>query len=74
MGSPADTLDMSSFFGTPEQKKEFCISLLESLKKRGCVKIQNHGIADEMIHELFAMVNASFSVKVQSTSTNSTLD
>ena len=47
-----DTLDMSLFFGTPDQKKDFCDSLLRLLKKRGGVKLVNHSIPSEDIHEL----------------------
>ena len=55
----ADTLDMSLFFGTETQKKEFCESLLALLKKRGCVKLQNHGIPAEDIKQLFEQVRHS---------------
>ena len=48
-----DTLDMSLYFGTADQKQDFCGSLLRLLKARGCVKIQNHGIPNEKIHQLF---------------------
>lgn len=53
------TLDMSLFFGTPEEKKHFCTELLRLLKLRGGVKIQNHSIPDEDIHKLFDMVSLS---------------
>ena len=53
MASYGDTLDMSLFFGTEDEKKLFCDSLLRLLKERGCVKIQNHSIPDEEVHELF---------------------
>ena len=51
-----DTLDMSLYFGTADQKQDFCESLVRLLKARGCVKIQNHDIPDEKIHQLFDMV------------------
>lgn len=54
-----DTLDMSLYFGTPEQKKTFCDDLLRLLKERGCVKLQNHSIPDEDVHELFKQVRIS---------------
>lgn len=50
------TLDMSLFFGTTEQKNQFCTTLVETLKSRGVAKIKNHGISDETIHTLFEMV------------------
>lgn len=57
MAPKGDTLDMSLFFGTPEQKKAFCVELLTLLKRRGCVKLQNHGIPEEDIKELFQQVS-----------------
>ena len=57
MAEKGATIDMSLYFGTPQQKQEFCTSLLDVLKKRGCVKVQNHGIPDEMVHELFEQVS-----------------
>lgn len=56
MSDKGATLDMSLFFGTPEEKKYFCTELLRLLKLRGGVKIQNHSIPDEDIHTLFDMV------------------
>ncbi|KAI8712019.1 Fe2OG dioxygenase domain-containing protein [Fusarium sp. LHS14.1] len=58
----ADTLDMSLFFGTEAQKKEFCESLLALLKKRGCVKLQNHGIPAEDIKQLFEQTKKFFNL------------
>lgn len=54
-----DTVDMSLFFGTPEQKKAFCDDLLRLLKERGCVKLKNHSIPAQDIHELFNQVRTS---------------
>lgn len=59
----ADTLDMSLFFGTKDQQKEFCETLLALLKKRGCVKLQNHGIPAEDIKELFEQAGHSTSIR-----------
>lgn len=59
MASGGDTLDMTPFFGTEEEKREFCSSLLRLLKKRGFVKLQNHGIPAEDIRQLFDMVRTS---------------
>ena len=56
MAAAGATLDMSLFFGTPDQKTQFCHELLNLLKKRGCVKLQNHGIPSEDIHGLFEWV------------------
>jgi hypothetical protein len=47
---------MSLFFGTDSEKKQFCCKLLHLLKKRGCVKLQNHGIPDEDVYSLFDWV------------------
>ncbi|CAM1508219.1 Fc.00g050670.m01.CDS01 [Cosmosporella sp. VM-42] len=60
--SLTESLDMSLFFGTPEQKKQFCDSLLNILKKRGVAKIKNHGIPEEMIHELFSQTRKFFNL------------
>jgi hypothetical protein len=60
MADKGATLDMSLFFGTPEEKKFFCTELLRLLKARGGVKIQNHSIPDEDIHELFDMVSLHY--------------
>lgn len=56
MASQGSTLDMSLFFGTAEQKHDFCHELLRLLKRYGCVKIANHSIPDEDVHKLFEMV------------------
>lgn len=53
MAAYGDSLDMSLFFGTEDEKKMFCDSLLRLLKERGCVKVRNHSIPDEDVHELF---------------------
>lgn len=58
MAPKGDTLDMSLFFGTEEQKKHFCNELLRLLKLRGGVKLQNHGIPEKDILELFEMVSS----------------
>lgn len=62
MGSDtlSDALDMSLFFGTPEQQVEFCTALLDTLKKRGVAKLKNHGIPQETIYSLFDWVAHSF--------------
>lgn len=57
MASQADTVDMSLFYGTPEQKQTFSNNLVTLLKKRGCIKVQNHRIPDEMIQSLFEWVS-----------------
>ena len=57
MADKGASLDMSLFFGTAKEKKIFCNDLLRLLKTRGGVKIQNHGIPDEDILKLFAMVS-----------------
>lgn len=57
MASHADTVDMSLFYGTSEQKQTFSKSLVTMLKKKGCIKVQNHRIPGEMIQELFAWVS-----------------
>lgn len=52
----ADTVNMALFYGTPEERKSFCDTLVTLLKQKGCIKIQNHRIPDEMIHKCFDMV------------------
>lgn len=56
MASQADSVDMSLFYGTPEQKQTFSNNLVTMLKKKGCIKVQNHRIPDEMIQALFEWV------------------
>lgn len=60
MDDKGATLDMSLFFGTEEQKRQFCNELLRLLKSRGGVKIQNHNIPAEDIHKLFDMVCSKY--------------
>jgi hypothetical protein len=57
MTSQGTALDMSLFFGTEEQKHQFCRELLYILKQRGCVKITNHSIPNEDVYKLFDMVS-----------------
>lgn len=57
MTSQADTVDMSLFYGTPEQKETFSKSLVTMLKKKGCIKVQNHRIPGEIIQALFEWVS-----------------
>lgn len=51
-----NTLDMSLFFGTPEQQKEFSSALLRTLKTRGVAKIKNHSIPESEISRMFELV------------------
>ncbi|KAF2014012.1 Clavaminate synthase-like protein [Aaosphaeria arxii CBS 175.79] len=55
-----DSLDMSLYWGTPEEKAQFCASLLETLKTKGVAKVKNHGIPDEQIRELFDVTRKFF--------------
>jgi len=55
----AASLDMSLFFGTPEQKKEFSSQLLQNLKTRGVVKIRNHSVPESDISRLFELVRSA---------------
>lgn len=57
MASQADVVDMSLFYGTSEQKQIFSNNLVTMLKQRGCIKVQNHRIPDEMIQALFEWVS-----------------
>ncbi|KAH8651371.1 hypothetical protein BX600DRAFT_502104 [Xylariales sp. PMI_506] len=57
-----DAVDMSLFFGTPEQQQEFCTALLSSLKTRGVAKIKNHGISEKTIQELFDWTRKFFNL------------
>ncbi|KAL4883522.1 hypothetical protein BJY04DRAFT_226543 [Aspergillus karnatakaensis] len=63
--SKGTTLNMAHFFGTSTEKATFCSSLLATLKQRGCVKLQNHGIPDEEIHKLFDMTKRFFSLPLE---------
>lgn len=53
------TLNMSLFYGKPEQQKEFSSALLKTLKTRGVAKIKNHSIPESQITEMFQMVSAA---------------
>ncbi|CAH0057969.1 unnamed protein product [Clonostachys solani] len=47
-------LDMDKFhFGTKDEKKGFCIELLDALKKRGFATIRNHGVFKETLDAQF---------------------
>ncbi|OBT76839.1 hypothetical protein VF21_04796 [Pseudogymnoascus sp. 05NY08] len=61
----SDALDMSLFFGTPEQQVEFCTALLDTLKTRGVAKLKNHGIPQETIHSLFDWARKFFSLSYE---------
>lgn len=50
------TLDMSLFFGTEDQKTQFCNEFLHMLKTHGCVKLHNHSISDDDVQQLFEEV------------------
>lgn len=52
----SETLDLSLLKGTPEQRAEISAALLKTLKTKGCAKLKNHGIPDELVHELFDQV------------------
>ncbi|EXF81656.1 hypothetical protein CFIO01_03860 [Colletotrichum fioriniae PJ7] len=65
MDDKGATLDMSLFFGTEEQKRQFCNELLRLLKSRGGVKIQNHSIPAEDIHQLFDMSRKFFALPLE---------
>lgn len=61
MAEKGTTLDMSHFYGTPEQKKQFCDDLLHVLKTRGGVKLQNHPIPNKDVYDLFSWVSRTSS-------------
>lgn len=63
MAPKGDTLDMSLFFASEEQKKHFCDELLRLLKLRGGVKLQNHGISEKDVLKLFEMVSLRIELK-----------
>ncbi|KAK1543524.1 hypothetical protein CPAR01_04157 [Colletotrichum paranaense] len=65
MDDKGATLDMSLFFGTEEQKRQFCNELLRLLKSRGGVKIQNHSVPTEDIHKLFDMSRKFFALPLE---------
>ncbi|VUC25697.1 unnamed protein product [Clonostachys rosea] len=55
-------LDMSRLSKTGDEKNEFCLELLDLLKKRGFAKVRNHGIADEDIYALFDWTRRYFNL------------
>ena len=50
-------LDASRFrSGSATERQEFAQNLVQALKNDGFVKLQNHGIPDTMMKELFSWV------------------
>lgn len=50
-------LNMDKFhFGTKDEKKRFCIELLDSLKERGFAKIRSHGVFKSVLDPQFDQV------------------
>ncbi|KAK6064685.1 hypothetical protein SCUP515_11656 [Seiridium cupressi] len=62
MSNQAGTVNMSGFHGTPEQKQVFCETLVDMLKKKSCIKVQNHRIPEDMIHKLFEWTRKFFNL------------
>uniref|UniRef100_A0A0B7K5T7 Fe2OG dioxygenase domain-containing protein n=1 Tax=Bionectria ochroleuca TaxID=29856 RepID=A0A0B7K5T7_BIOOC len=56
-------LNMDKFyFGTKDEKKRFCIELLDSLKKRGFAKIRSHGVFKSVLDPQFDEIRRFFNL------------
>ncbi|KAE8370848.1 hypothetical protein BDV27DRAFT_165000 [Aspergillus caelatus] len=58
----SEALDLSMLKGTPEQREQISAELLHGLKTRGGVKLKNHGLPDELVHELFDWTRKFFAL------------
>ncbi|KAL6895413.1 hypothetical protein HDV57DRAFT_520774 [Trichoderma longibrachiatum] len=48
------TLDLSKFLsGTPEERKQFALDLLDSFERTGFAKLKNHTFSNDQLRELF---------------------
>lgn len=56
------TLNLSDFArGSPVHRSVFADDLLDSLMKHGFVKLEGHGVTEEMVEKLFNMVCTNLS-------------
>lgn len=55
----SEALDLSLLKGTPEQQEAVSAALLKTLKTRGVAKLKNHGLPDNLIHDMFDYVGFS---------------
>lgn len=55
----SEALDLSLLKGTPEQQEAVSAALLKTLKTRGVAKLKNHGLPDNLIHDMFDYVGSS---------------
>lgn len=52
------TLDLSKFLsGTPEERKQFALDLLDSFERTGFAKLKNHTFSNDQLRELFHWVS-----------------
>jgi isopenicillin N synthase-like dioxygenase len=52
------TLDFSKFIsGTPEERKQFALDLLDSFERTGFAKLKNHTFSNDQLRELFHWVS-----------------
>src|SRR4051812_48132294 len=64
--STIPVLDLAHFtMGTPEQKAAFVQQLGEAYEAVGFVSVRNHGIPDDLIHDLYQYVQQFFSLPVE---------
>ncbi|KAJ5266647.1 leucoanthocyanidin dioxygenase [Penicillium angulare] len=61
----SESLDLSLLKGTPEQRAEVSAELLKTLKTKGCAKLKNHGIPDELVYGLFDQTRRFFSLPLE---------
>ena len=52
----SEALDLALLKGTPEQREAVSTALLKTLKTRGGAKLKNHGLPDDLVHNLFDYV------------------
>ncbi|KAJ5137535.1 uncharacterized protein N7443_010172 [Penicillium atrosanguineum] len=58
----SETLDLSLLKGTPEQREAVSTALLKTLKTRGGAKLKNHGLSDDLVHNLFDYTRKFFAL------------
>lgn len=56
---PIPTLNFALYTeGTPSERKELCSQLVDSFRRWGFVQLENYGIQETKIQELFELVSS----------------
>ncbi|KAJ5608807.1 hypothetical protein N7528_009374 [Penicillium herquei] len=61
----SESLDLSLLKGTPQQRKDISAALLHTLKTKGCAKLKNHGLPDDLINEMFDYTRQFFELPLE---------